>query len=72
MNDQTEKLASTFDESFTLFLSISSDAWRSMDAARVREEPLTPVMLRGYQTGVGGWRFCSGNQQSGLEIVQKA
>jgi hypothetical protein len=57
MNDQTEKLASTFDESFTLFTKAS---------------PLTPDMLRGYQTGMGGWRFCSGNQQSGLEIVQKA
>ena len=72
MNDQTEELASTFDESFTLFLSISNDAWRSMDLACVLKSPLTPVMLRGYQTGEGGWGFCSGNQQSGLEIVQKA
>jgi hypothetical protein len=41
MNDQTGKLASTFDESFTLFLSISNDAWRSMDLTRVLKSPLT-------------------------------
>jgi len=69
---KTEKLASTFDESFTLYFINFKRRVAVLDLTRVLKQTLTLVMLRGYQTGMGGWRFCSGNRQSGLEIGQKA